>query len=522
MFGTTGLLLPVASAIRAEALGRAVEELRGVVGTAFVHVDSKTREQWARSTLPRGTLPRAVVQPERPEQVQEIVRIAGRRGLPLHPISCGKNWGYSDACAATDGQIILDLRRMNRIVEVNDELAYAVIEPGVSQGQLAAYLAEHHPGLWMDATGAGPDASIVGNVLERGFGHSVNGDRFLHTCGMDVVLPDGRLLRTGFGHYANAQAAAAYKWGVGPYLDGLFTQSNLGIVTRLTFWLMPRPEHFQLLLFSVKDTEDIGGLVEALRPLRLHGTLRTPVHIFNDYRLVAGTASYPWHRLDGKAALPADILHRLQHENGLCGAWLGCAGLYGSRLEVNAAAREVKRALRRVPRCSPVVCLDERRLRWGLRLARWLGTIGAGRAWACRLEKAQTLFLLLQGQPSEHTLANSRWRCRPAHRPIDSDDPLDHNAGLLWISPVLPMTRAHVDRLQALIRPLFPQGATTHDLRATARRPLAGAFSPAPARVDDGACGRPGPPNRGQVRCHAPGVDGRLRTRGGQLPGTRL
>src|SRR5262249_14129657 len=152
-------------------------------------------------------------QPACTEEVQELVRIAARRQLTLHPISCGKNWGYSDACAALDGQIIVDLRRLNRILEVNEELGYAIIEAGVRHGQLADLRAHHHPNPWMDATGAGPDASIVGNVLERGFGNSVNGDRFLNSCGMEVVLPDGRRLRTGFGHHENAQAAAVYRWG---------------------------------------------------------------------------------------------------------------------------------------------------------------------------------------------------------------------------------------------------------------------------------------------------------------------
>jgi 4-cresol dehydrogenase (hydroxylating) len=67
---------------------------------------------------------------------------------------------------------------MNRIIEVDDELAYAVIEPGVTQGQLAAHLAQRDVRLWVDCTGAGPDTSIVGNVLERGFGHSPYGNRF--------------------------------------------------------------------------------------------------------------------------------------------------------------------------------------------------------------------------------------------------------------------------------------------------------------------------------------------------------
>ena len=81
----------------------------------------------------------------------------------------------------------------------------------------------------------------MGNILERGVGLSPYSDRFAHACALEVVLPDGRLLHTGLGAYGNAQAEHLYSYGCGPVLDGLFSQANLGIVTRLTFWLMPKP-----------------------------------------------------------------------------------------------------------------------------------------------------------------------------------------------------------------------------------------------------------------------------------------
>ena len=130
---------------------------------------------------------------------------------------------------------------MNRILDVNTELAYAVVEPGVTQEQFYQYLQSNRIPLWMDVTGAPPDASLVGNTLERGFGYSPYGDHFLSTCGMEVVLADGRILRTGFGHYEHGKARNVFKWGVGPYLDGIFTQSNYGIVTKMGIWLMPKP-----------------------------------------------------------------------------------------------------------------------------------------------------------------------------------------------------------------------------------------------------------------------------------------
>src|SRR5207237_1638110 len=125
--------------------------------------------------------------------------IARERRVAVHSSWRGKNWGYGDATPMGENQVSLDLRRMNRIIEVNRGLCYAVVEPGVTQGQLYDYLRDHKTGLWMDSSGAGREASIIGNTLERGFGHTRYGDHLLSICGMQVVLADGRVLNTGLG-----------------------------------------------------------------------------------------------------------------------------------------------------------------------------------------------------------------------------------------------------------------------------------------------------------------------------------
>jgi 4-cresol dehydrogenase (hydroxylating) len=152
---------------------------------------------------------------------------------------------------------------MNRIVDFNEDLL-CHLEPGVTQTQLYEFLRERGSALWMDATGSSPRCSIIGNTVERGFGHTPHGDHFANVCGLEVVLANGDWLRTGFGRFANANAAPVYRWGVGPYLDGLFTQSNLGIVTQMTVWLMPAPEYFQA-FFSIAEDSQLQALVDTLR-----------------------------------------------------------------------------------------------------------------------------------------------------------------------------------------------------------------------------------------------------------------
>ncbi len=110
----------------------AVSEWITTLGEKAVAHDPGTLDKYARTTQAKATRPCCILYPERTEDVQALVEIASDHGVPVYPISCGKNWGYGDACAPTDGAAIVDLGRMNRILEVNTELAYCVVEPGVT------------------------------------------------------------------------------------------------------------------------------------------------------------------------------------------------------------------------------------------------------------------------------------------------------------------------------------------------------------------------------------------------------
>src|SRR5205085_1690158 len=128
------------------------------------------------------------------------------------------------------------------------------------------------------------DCSLIGNAMERGFGHTPYGDHFANICGLEVVLASGKVIQTGFAGMPSAKAGPVYRWGAGPTLDGLFSQSNLGIVVGMTVWLMPAPAYFQAFFFTSNDENCLPSLVDALRPLRMNGTLRSSVHMGNDYK----------------------------------------------------------------------------------------------------------------------------------------------------------------------------------------------------------------------------------------------
>jgi 4-cresol dehydrogenase (hydroxylating) flavoprotein subunit len=428
--------------------------MAGVVGDANLLTDANTLAGYAMSTASRSVTPLAVARPGCAREVAELARLANTHGVALYPVSTGRNWGYGDACPVGPGQVLVDLSRMKRIIKVDAELAYAVIEPGVTQRQLSDFLREEGTGLWCDCTGAGPDTSFVGNILERGFGHTPYGNRLQHVAGMQVVLASGEMLDTGFGHYPQARATHVFPYGVGPFLDGLFTQSNFGIVTQMGLWLMPQAACVNHFLCSVPQHGDVGPLVNALRPLRLDGTLRSIVHIGNDLRVLSGGRVFPRELAGDSAALPAALRSRLCRENGIA-AWSASGALYGSPAQVAVARQALRRALR--PLGVRPLFITAGKLRVGAGLARLLGDSAAGRRLRARVALGASLLAMNRGEPNGRFLAGAYWRRRgglPKGFP-ESASPARDNCGMLWVSPVLPMRGSDMLAVHALAEPVF-------------------------------------------------------------------
>jgi 4-cresol dehydrogenase (hydroxylating) len=259
--------------IREPDFRSALAEFERVVGAEWVFTSDADLELYrdAYSPLrgkPEELLAAAALAPDSTEQVQQIVRIANRRGIPLYPISTGRNLGYGGAAPAYSGSVVLDLKRMNRILEVNERNAYALVEPGVSYFDLHRHIRERGLKLWIDCPDPGW-GSVLGNAIDRGGGYTMAQYRnhFDAHCGMEVVLPDGELLRTGMGAIPNATTWQQYKSGCGPLIDGIFSQSNFGIVTKMGFWLMPEPEAYLRCTVSVPRYQDLVPLVDTLNYL---------------------------------------------------------------------------------------------------------------------------------------------------------------------------------------------------------------------------------------------------------------
>jgi len=223
---------------------------------------------------------------------------------------------------------------------------------------------------------------------------------------------------------------------------------------------MPAPEEFYAFFFGITQADRFPQGIDALRPLRLAGIVRSAVHIANDYRVLPSLTQFPWNRAGATGALGGPPLEELKSRLGVLD-WHGSGGLYGSKAQVRDARRRVHRALRGL--VKRLTFIDDDRLALIQRLRPLLKLLGAHRV-DRQLDVLAPAYGLLKGVPTDHFLSAAYWRKR---QPMpDSPDPDRDRCGLIWCSVVSETSgeqAAAVQRIarERLLETGFEPGITT-------------------------------------------------------------
>jgi 4-cresol dehydrogenase (hydroxylating) flavoprotein subunit len=401
-----------------------------------------------------------VLLPQTRDEVVAIVGIANKHRVPLYPVSTGRNWGLGSRLPVTDGCVIVDLSRMQRISEVNNEFGFAVIEPGVTQGQLAEYLTDTGSAFFLDVTGAGRATSVIGNTLERGVGyHMLRAETLI---ALEVVLGTGNVLRTGYSHFPSCRTASLSPHGVGPSVSGLFFQSNYGIVTAATIKLLPRAEHTVAFSLSFPN-QRLGPVVDAIRRLKQHHVVEGVVHIGNRRRghISLAPMIYDYYRTKGvpitKPAVDGMVTDMIR------GDWTAFGHVSGDREQCRHAARRIARALSSLGKVSLVSQRE-------LSLFRKIAETFRRHKMASFLAAVGTLFQLTGGEPTDEALKSIIW---PRVVPDDGfQDPDRGQVGILFCVPILPMREEDAVEVSAIATSVaqkhgFEAAITLNTLQAT-------------------------------------------------------
>jgi 4-cresol dehydrogenase (hydroxylating) len=340
-----------------------------------------------------------------------------------------------------------------------------VIEPGVTYRQLADHLKSRAIKLWADCTDSTPEGSVLGNALDRGLGHTPHGDHFGNLCGLEVVLADGEVIQTGAAP-TDSPTWHTFKWGAGPYLEGLFSQSNFGIVTRAGIWLMPEPEAFEAFFCEIEQEETLPAVIDSLRRLALAGALRGTAHLINDLLCLSMLTQYPHEFRQGQPCLSDDARRDLRSRHGIT-PWSLTSGLYGTVAQVRANRTLIRRELAPYGKLTFIDRRELARLEWLIRLVkrtqdlpfasglgRLLKDTLIGRAPMEVFELVRHVVPILQGVPSEFVVRFAYFKSRNG-RPRSDVNPARDGCGLIWFGPVVPLTGSHANRVVELCRPVF-------------------------------------------------------------------
>ncbi|RZI84041.1 MAG: FAD-binding oxidoreductase [Rubrivivax sp.] len=385
----------------------------------------------------------------RAQEVSDCLRIAHQQRVRVYPISTGRNWGYGTALPTADHSVLVDLSGMNEIQHFDDVLGCVTVEPGVTQGQLAAFLQDRRAAFLVPTTGAGPTTSLLANALERGYGITPTVDHFAAVTAVEAVLADGTVHRPLLSRMGGAEVARLYRWGLGPYLNGLFTQSGLGVVTRMTLQLAHRPQAVGACLFGIREEANLPQAVDAIRAAMSRlGGLVGGINLMNRRRVLSMTATTPTSGLSEFELVALARKHRVE-------AWTGFATLYGTRRTVASAKAELKDLLR--PFCHRILFTSPSHAATLHRIASWLPGEGLARMTATLKSSLQ----LVNGEPSETALplAYSLMGGPPSSSTAGAAqlNPARDGCGLLWYAPLVPMRSTDVVDFVAMVSTLTPK-----------------------------------------------------------------
>ncbi len=374
----------------------------------------------------------AWIAPANREQVFEILSLARRHGLPLYPVSRGRNWGFGSAQPVRHGSIVLDLGRLDSISGYDPREGVVRIEPGVTQEQLSRFLKEQGSPFYLDVTGSGKETSVLGNALDRGIAY--NSLRVDQIRNLEVLLGNGDCIRTGFNHYPNARCADLYGHGLGPDLKGLFFQSALGIVLGATLQLRRLPE--KTCYIDLKFNHDrLGRVIEAFRELKGKHRLEAIPHIANRERIMAAFG----HTLRGMS--PEELRAQIKHD------WRTVVSISGTRAEVRRFKREGARLLRPA---GSYRAFSETFLKFSIRLMR----IFPMKSTASLHRALSSMIGFSRGEPSDIAIESFAGSTgEPADGTASPAARVDRSPlGSVYAVPLSPLRLEDADALITLIR----------------------------------------------------------------------
>lgn len=266
-----------------------IEQLENILGQTNVIQNFEQLNEVSRDyTEDLSFMPEILLTPETTQQISEILKLASTHQLPVYTRGAGT--GLSGACLPVNGGIVLSTKKLNRILEIDQQNLTATVEPGVINFHLKQELEQFELTYPPDPASMG-SSTIGGNVAHGAGGpkavkYGITRDYILN---LEVVLPSGEIIWTG---------ANTLKNSTGFSLTHLFIGSEglLGIITKIVVKVVPKTKHELLMLAMFKTAEEAA---KSVNRVLLSGILPTGLELMEESGVkIASEATrtnFPYH-----------------------------------------------------------------------------------------------------------------------------------------------------------------------------------------------------------------------------------
>ncbi|PCJ56828.1 MAG: hypothetical protein COA79_17900 [Planctomycetota bacterium] len=432
----------------------AITQWEKLLGKNAVLIKQDEIAPYTKNTIGVNRNIKGVLLPRSTEDVQCIVRIAKQCKTPLYPISGGKNWGYGSCSPVKNTSFIVDLSNMKKISDFDPELGVVTVEPGVTQQDLFEFFKNNGNLFMVPTTGAGPSASILGNALERGYGLTPHSDHFDAITSFHAVLPSGDLYIPALEELGGKKINQLFKWGLGPYLDGLFTQGNFGIVTEGTLLVAHRPESIATFFFSLKDDASLEGAIKAIRTIKKElGNNTGAINLMNARRVLSMMEPFPEENCSNNQVITDEVIAQLTKKHQLT-EWTGFGAIYGKKEITKVARNIIKKTLK--PYIKRINFFTENTIKTAS-LIRFVAPSFYKKILKPKLDILSSALQNVSGVPSQVALPLAYWRSGKTPDRNKVINPAQDNCGLIWHAPLVPLTPKDIRKHVEIVNKVCPQ-----------------------------------------------------------------
>ncbi|MCJ8321773.1 MAG: FAD-binding protein [Colwellia sp.] len=411
----------------------------------------------------------AIVKPYNTEDVSCLLNLANElSSIPdlrftVNPISTGLNWGYgtSQPPRCNSRVVILDLSSLTNI-EFTADLGLITVEPGVTQKQLSDFLIGQGDSFMVPVTGAGPSCSILSNAIERGYGITPNTDHFGAVTAIHGYWANGTKYTSAINELDQSEEKIVdktYKWGVGPYLDGLFTQSNFGVATSMTIRLAKKPEKFVSFIIRVPSDSDMEQATLLIRKvLSDYEGIVGSINLMDKRRLLSMFADNP---SPSEHKVMSDELIKTLSDSLQTSDWTIMGSIYGTEGVAKIVKKEIKQIFSQL-NCSQIYSdsaifpIANKVIKWTPNfLFKHIPVLSLVKKQLASFERGKEIML---GRPNKMALKLAYWRHKDAKKIKPEDlSPAKDGCGLLWYAPLVTMNPTVMRKYVEFIRATCPK-----------------------------------------------------------------